>query len=50
MTSSKEDILEYEKKALESIPKDHPHSQEIKELLIDQINDDLETNANTRSN
>lgn len=42
MTSSiKDKILEYEKRAMESIPDDHPHKEEIKQLLIDQVNDDL---------
>ena len=50
MESSKQQILEYEKRALNSIPDDHPHSQEIRKLLIDQVNDDLQTNGYTRSN
>ena len=29
MTLSKKEILEYEKKALKSIPEDHPHKEEI---------------------
>ena len=41
------DIYTYEKQALDSLPKDHPHYEEIKELLINQINDDLKTHANT---
>ena len=41
-------VLAYEKKALESIPEDHPHSQEIRDLLNAQIKDDLQTYANSR--
>ena len=41
------DIYTYEKQALDSLPKDHPHYEEIKDLLIKQINDDLRTHANT---
>ena len=48
MTLSKKEILEYEQRALESIPKDHPHYEEIHKLLIDQVNDDLKTHANSR--
>jgi len=50
MTSTKipsSDIYTYEKQALDSLPTDHPHYEEIKELLINQINDDLRTNANS---
>ena len=49
MTSFKE-IVDYEKRALEAIPNDHPHSQEIRKLLIDQVNDDLHSYAYSRSN
>ena len=41
------DIYTYEKQALDSLPKDHPHYDEIKDLLINQINDDLKTHADT---
>ena len=44
------DIYTYEKQALDSLPVDHPHYEEIKDLLIRQINDDLRTHANTRTN
>ena len=44
------DIYTYEKQALDSLPTDHPHYDEIKDLLIKQINDDLRTHANTRTN
>ncbi len=41
-------VLEYEKKALDSIPDNHPHGKEIRELLNAQIKDDLQTHANSR--
>ena len=41
------DIYTYEKQALDSLPKDHPNYEEIKDLLIKQINDDLRTHADT---
>ena len=41
MTRSREDILTYEKQALKTLPKDHPHYEEIRSLLIDQVNDEL---------
>ena len=44
------DIYTYEKQALDSLPKDHPNYEEIKDLLIKQINDDLRTNANSCPN
>ena len=36
-----EDVYSYYKQALDLIPLDHPHFNEIKSLLIDQVNDDL---------
>ena len=52
MTSSyKDKIDEYYQEALASIPLDHPHYNEIHDLLIDQVNDDLsQSNAYTRTN
>ena len=41
MTLSRKEILKYEKKALEAIPKDHPHRDEIIKLLNEQVKDDL---------
>ena len=44
-------ILEYQKRALEQIKKDHPHRDEIIKLLQQQVNDDLsQSNAYTRTN
>ena len=45
MTRSLEDIISYEKQALYLLPLDHPHYEEIKSLLIDQVNDEIETYA-----
>ena len=41
MTRSLEDIISYEKQALDLLPLDHPHYQEIRDLLVDQINDEV---------
>ena len=38
-TRSLEDIISYEKQALDLLPLDHPHYQEIRDLLVQQIND-----------
>ena len=37
-----DDIYSYEKQALDSIPEDHPHYDELRALLIDQINDQVD--------
>jgi len=42
MTRSHEDIISYEKQALDLLSKDHPHYEEIKKLLVDQINDEIQ--------
>ena len=36
-----EDVYNYEKQALDLLDKDHPHYDEIKVLLTEQINDEL---------
>ena len=41
MTRSLEDIISYEKQALDLLPLDHPHYEEIKDLLMDQVNDEV---------
>ena len=48
-TRSLEDIISYEKQALDLLPIDHPHYNEIKDLLIDQVNDEVQDYANTSS-
>ena len=50
MTRSLDDIISYEKQALDLLPLDHPHYEEIKALLIDQVNDEIQTYADTSSN
>ena len=40
-TRSLEDIISYEKQALDLLPLDHPHYQEIRDLLVQQINDEV---------
>ncbi len=47
MTRSLDDIISYEKQALDLLPLDHPHYQEIKDLLMDQINDEVYDYAHT---
>jgi len=47
MTRSLEDIISYEKQALDLLPLDHPHYEEIKDLLTDQINDEIRDYAYT---
>ena len=51
MTNSKirspEDIYSYEKDAFNSIPLGHPYYGEIRNLLIDQVNDELDEYDNT---
>ena len=40
-TRSLDDIISYEKQALDLIPTDHPNYEEIRKLLVDQINDEI---------
>ena len=42
MTRTIEDVYTYQKQALDLIDKDHPHYDEIRLLLTDQIMDDLD--------
>ena len=46
---SMEDIVSYEKQALALLPLNHPHYEEIKQLLTDQINDEIRDYAYTRT-
>ncbi len=48
-TRSLEDIISYEKQALDLLPLDHPNYVEIRSLLMDQINDELYDYAHTVS-
>ena len=49
MTHSLDDIVTYEKQALDLIPTDHPHYEEIRRLLVEQVNDMTEDYAHTRT-
>jgi hypothetical protein len=49
MTRSLNDIISYEKQALDLLPLDHPHYDEIKALLVDQINDEIQDYYHTSS-
>ena len=46
MTRSLKDIEDYELKARLSIPTDHPYNKEIRSLLVEQVNDELDDYAN----
>ena len=41
MTRSLDDIMEYEQLALKQLCFDHPHYNEIKSLLMDQVNEEI---------
>ena len=49
MTRSLEDIMSYEQQALDLLSEDHPHYDEIKSLLTDQINDEIRDYAHSRA-
>ena len=49
MTRSLEDIISYEQQALDLFDKSHPHYDEIRSLLTDQINDEIRDYANSRT-
>ena len=46
-TRSLEDIYNYQKQALDLLEKDHPHYEEIKKLLEEQLQDELFDDANS---
>ena len=46
-----EDIYSYQKQALDLLDEDHPHYEEIKVLLTEQINDEIgQIYANSQPN
>ena len=51
MTHSRnlDDIVSYEKQALDLLSEDHPHYDEIRSLLTEQINDEIRDYANSRT-
>ena len=49
MTRTMDDIYNYQKQALDLLSPDHPHYDEIKQLLTEQIDDEIEDYAHTKS-
>ncbi len=47
---SNNEVYTYYQQALDLLDTDHPHYEEIRQLLTSQVNDELETYANSRSN
>ena len=47
ITRTIEDVYNYASQAYDLIPEDHPHRDELRTLLIDQINDDLHDHDHT---
>ena len=41
MTRSLDDLMVYELKARLSIPSDHPYNEEIRSLLVEQVDEEL---------
>ena len=41
MTRSLDDLMDYELKARLSIPSDHPYNEEIRSLLVEQVDEEL---------
>ena len=48
-TRSLEDIISYEQQALDLLEENHPHYDEIRSLLTDQINDEIKDYADSRT-
>jgi len=44
---SPEEIIDYQKRAYESLPADHPHYDEIADIIEEQIQEDLDDYANS---
>ena len=44
---SPEDILDYRDKAYDALPDDHPHYEEIADIIEAQIQEDLDDYANS---
>ena len=47
MTRTIDDVISYQKQALDLLDKNHPHYDEIRLLLTDQIMDDLDDCSTT---
>ena len=50
MNRTLDEIMTYEQQALDLLPMDHPHYEEVRQLLTDQINDQIRDYAYTRPN
>lgn len=51
MTRTIDDVYNYQKQALDLLSEDHPHYEEIKVLLTEQINDEIgEIYAHSKTN
>ena len=46
-TRTMDDIYSYQKQALDLLSTDHPHYDEIKQLLTQQIDDEIDDYAHT---
>ena len=44
---SPEEIMDYKERAYEELPDDHPHYEEIADIIEEQILEDLEDYANS---
>ncbi len=47
MTRTMDDIYNYQRQALDLLSADHPHYDEIKQLLTQQIDDEIDDYAHT---
>ena len=45
-----DEVYSYEKQALDLLPEDHPHYDEVIDLLNEQIKDEMNTYANSKPN
>ena len=50
MTRSLDDIYDYRDAALVTLSTDHPHYDEIRDLLTEQVEDEVSDYAHTRTN
>tara|TARA_R100000458_G_scaffold44996_1_gene43150 strand:+ start:735 stop:887 length:153 start_codon:yes stop_codon:yes gene_type:complete len=50
MTRSLDDIYDYRDAALATLSTDHPHYEEIRDLLTEQVEDEVSDYAHTRTN
>ena len=50
MNRTVEDVYDYFREATKSLYKDHPHYNELRTLLIDQINDEIDYVTHSKPN